>query len=109
MFSYAYVLIPVLGLTSAWYLRKKGYAVTILARDLPHDVTSQAFAWMSFAGTNVAERRRDAFTYKAFQSLASELPDDLLAFMPFTCYDDKPNMKDTYWYSEEVGGVRTAC
>lgn len=34
----------VLGLTSAWELRKKGYRVTILARDLPQDTFSQSFA-----------------------------------------------------------------
>lgn len=102
----------VLGLTSALYLRKKGYAVTVLARELPEDVTSQSFAspwaganWCSFARNNEAERRRDAYTYKQFQKLAEELPEDLLAFMPFTCYDVKPNDTETYWYDKVCGGI----
>lgn len=37
-------LIPVLGLTSALELRARGYQVTFVARDLPHDYHSQGFA-----------------------------------------------------------------
>ena len=97
----------VLGLTSALYLRKKGYAVTVLARELPEDAASQSFAspwaganWCSFARNNMAERRWDEYTYKQFQKLAKELPEDLLTFMPFTCYDVKPNDTETYWFGE---------
>lgn len=103
----------VLGLTSALYLRKKGYAVTVLARELPEDAASQSFAspwaganWCSFARNNMAERRWDEYTYKQFQKLAKELPEDLLTFMPFTCYDVKPNDTETYWFGEVCGGIR---
>lgn len=41
---YVYAPYIVLGLTSALELRKKGYTVTVLARDLPSDLTSQSFA-----------------------------------------------------------------
>ena len=34
----------IVGLTSAYVLLERGYSVTILARDLPWDVTSQHFA-----------------------------------------------------------------
>ncbi|CCV00224.1 unnamed protein product [Malassezia sympodialis ATCC 42132] len=102
----------VLGLTSALELRKKGYTVTVLARDLPSDLTSQSFAspwaganWCSFAGTKEAERRRDAHTYKAFTELEKQLPKDLLAFMPFSCYHDIENDTDCFWFGDVCAGA----
>lgn len=38
------MLIAVLGLTSALELRKRGYHVTMIGRELPHDIYSQGFA-----------------------------------------------------------------
>lgn len=34
----------VIGLTNAYELRERGYKVTILARDMPHDGFSRTFA-----------------------------------------------------------------
>ena len=50
-------------------------------------------------------RRREAYTYRAYQQLAKELPEDVLAFMPFTCLHDKQHDYEYYWFREVVGGI----
>ncbi|PKI83943.1 hypothetical protein MVES_002269 [Malassezia vespertilionis] len=104
----------VLGLTCALELRKQGYRVTIVARDLPVDLSSQSFAspwaganWLSFANTNEVERRRDAHSYKIFQQLTEVLPPHVLAFMPFAIYHSKKDDFDTYWFGQLCGGINT--
>lgn len=50
-------------------------------------------------------RRREAYTYRVYQQLAKELPEDVLAFMPFTCLHDKQHDYQYYWFREVVGGI----
>ncbi|WFC99292.1 D-amino-acid oxidase [Malassezia yamatoensis] len=104
----------VLGLTSALELRKRGYNVTIIAKDLPHDRHSQAFAspwaganWLSYAGKDEAQRRRDAITYKKFKELSKELPEEILAFMPYSSFHNRQNDFETYWFGELCGGIKS--
>lgn len=66
----------------------------------------QGANWISFAGKDEAQRRRDSLTYRKFQELSKELPEETLAFMPFSCFHSKENDFDEYWFGDLCGGVR---
>ncbi|TKY88332.1 hypothetical protein EX895_002684 [Sporisorium graminicola] len=97
----------VLGLTDAFELRERGYKVTILARDLPQDSFSQAFAspwaganWCSFATlTDKVAQRRDEVTFKKWLKLHTQLPPEVMAMVEFTDISPIKREAKDVWYS----------
>ena len=100
----------VLGLTSAYVLRERGYSVTVLARDLPQDAFSQSFAspwaganWCSFATLqdHVAQHR-DAVTFRKWMQLHTQLPPEVMALVDFTDISPTKREAKDVWYSKLV-------
>ncbi|EST08209.1 FAD dependent oxidoreductase [Kalmanozyma brasiliensis GHG001] len=97
----------VLGLTDAFELRERGYRVTILARDLPHDTFSQTFAspwaganWCSFATlTDIPAQRRDEITFRKWLTLHTHLPPEVMAMVGFTDISPQRREAKDLWFS----------
>ncbi|KDN52038.1 nucleotide-binding domain-containing protein [Tilletiaria anomala UBC 951] len=92
----------VIGLTSAHVLQRRGYQVTIAARDLPEDADSPAFAspwaganWCSFAShSNFEQQRYDQITFETWTELEKHLPTDTIALLPF----EQNRVQDPAWF-----------
>ncbi|BEJ11518.1 hypothetical protein CspHIS471_0109400 [Cutaneotrichosporon sp. HIS471] len=101
----------VLGLATADALSATGLRVAILARDLPEDVDSAAFAspwaganWSSF-GNNESERRRDTFTFEEFGRLAKSHP-EIVTRRQFKYIWNKDKGYSSPWYKDVVFNFR---
>lgn len=104
------LLTTVIGLATADALTEAGLRVAMLARDLPEDTDSAAFAspwaganWSSFAVTD-AERRRDTVTFKAFERLSTTHP-SLVRRTPFVYVWDEDGGYGNPWYRDVVYNV----
>ena len=100
----------VLGLSIAQELLHVGLKIAIVARDLPEDLHSTAFAspwaganWASYA-TNEDERRRDTITFERFAKLSERYP-DLVQKMPFVYVWNEEGSYEEQWYKDLVYNV----
>ncbi|KAK4684386.1 D-amino-acid oxidase, partial [Tremellales sp. Uapishka_1] len=101
----------VLGLSIASELVAHGLKVAIIARDLPEDVNSAAFAspwaganWSSFAKAHMTEDiKRDTITFQRFDKLAREYP-DLVTRTDYEYYSMAEY--ETPWYRDLVFNYR---
>ncbi|RXK38894.1 hypothetical protein M231_03843 [Tremella mesenterica] len=98
------------GLAIATELTKRGVRVAIVARDLPEDVHSTAFA-SPWAGANwspfepsAATAQRDITTFNAFAQLSKEIP-DLITRTEYLYYSIEDAPVDL-WYKDIVFDYR---
>ncbi|ORY35027.1 hypothetical protein BCR39DRAFT_144032 [Naematelia encephala] len=95
------------GLSIAQELTNRGYRVAIIARDLPEDLHSAAFAspwagadWAPFAVTP-AERARDTFTFHKFGDLSKQYP-GLVSPARWNIYWKDENHTGDDWHKDLV-------
>lgn len=101
----------VLGLSIATELNRRGVKVAVVARDLPEDVYSSAFAspwaganWSSFE-LSAETAKYDIVTFNAFAQLSKDFP-DLIMTVPYVYYSSLEDVFPDLWYKGLVFNYR---
>lgn len=97
-------LLTVIAITAALELRRAGFKVKVVARDLPSDIESTDFAspwaganWSPFGSSGETESaRRDKVTFARWLEIvrSGKVPESLLALLPF---EDVVVGRDPWW------------
>ncbi|KAL7413857.1 FAD dependent oxidoreductase [Mrakia frigida] len=103
----------VIGCTSALILAQRGYSVTLVARDLPGDLSQDACSL--FAGANWHPFQDSSLQVQSwerigFLKLKSLIPSGLVRSLPWVAYsktEDDNSYIDTAWYNDLIPDHKT--